>query len=72
MTNHYSESNYDRRGANRVVGCSPRLSQLSYSNVYSPKQGIETKPFETQNLSKWKVERTWGRGMREFEQAVIL
>ena len=30
---------------NRLVGCSPRLTQLPYYDMHSSEQGIETKYF---------------------------
>lgn len=41
------------RGANHVGGCFPRLTQLSYSNLHSPKQGIATTLFKLKTVS-WK------------------
>ena len=60
MTSHCPKSIYDRScTANRVVGCSSRLTQLSYFGVHSLKQGIEKKNLITSELVNGK-QREYG------------
>ena len=64
-TTALKESSADQ-GANYYAGCSPRLTQLSSTNVHSSEQGIETKAYvNAQNVEKMR------EGEEEFEEVIL-